>query len=350
LSDTTDTAVSGAGAAGAPAVSDATASAGPDGGAPQARASRSLLLVLEPGGADTPAGASLLAEGSRLAAHLGIAVKALTWNAGESGEPAGVGAVAAVLVASVAAAAAPAAVLFVDSDLGRELAPLVAHRLGCGAVLGCSDMLGGESGGLVFMKPVYGGWLEQETRVGDAAAVVVTLDLSGIEVAAPAGDQAPAIDVLSVPATVAAGEPRVRRLELLPPDAKSVDLVHARRIVSAGMGAADEELLAAVTELADLLDGSVGATRPVVDEGRLPKERLIGQTGRTVTPDLYVALGISGSPHHIAGVRKADTILSVNRDPRAPIFQFSDVGYVADLREVLPALVTKIKEWRDAGE
>jgi electron transfer flavoprotein alpha subunit len=102
-----------------------------------------------------------------------------------------------------------------------------------------------------------------------------------------------------------------------------------------------------VGELADLLQGSVGATRPVTDEGRLPKERLIGQTGRSVTPELYVALGVSGSPHHVAGVRSADRVLSVNRDVRAPIFQFSDVGYVADLEEVLPALVRRISEWRD---
>jgi electron transfer flavoprotein alpha subunit len=88
----------------------------------------------------------------------------------------------------------------------------------------------------------------------------------------------------------------------------------------------------------------------VVDDGRLPKERLIGQTGRTVTPELYMALGISGSPHHIAGLRRADRVLSVNRDVRAPIFQFSDVGYVADLELVLPALVSRIKEWRGAIE
>ena len=113
------------------------------------------------------------------------------------------------------------------------------------------------------------------------------------------------------------------------------------------MGAAGADLLGTVRELADLLEGSVGATRPMVDEGHLPKERLIGQTGRTVAPDLYVALGISGSPHHVAGVRKAERVLSINRDVRAPIFQFSDVGYVAGLEEVLPALVAKIKAWRD---
>ena len=117
--------------------------------------------------------------------------------------------------------------------------------------------------------------------------------------------------------------------------------------MAAGSGVAGEGLRDAVGDLADLLDGSVGATRPVTDEGHLPKERLIGQTGRSVTPELYLALGISGSPHHLAGVRSADRILSVNRDVRAPIFQFSDVGYVADLEEVLPALVARIKAWRD---
>ena len=242
------------------------------------------------------------------------------------------------------------AVLFADSDVSRELAPLLAHRLGCGALLGCSDVVAGRSGGPIFVKPVYGGWLEQEVRAGAGTTAVVTLDLSGIETPAAADEQAPVLETLEIAAGAADAAAKVRRLELLPPDAKSVDLIHAKRIVSAGMGVGGEELLAAVQELAGLLDGSVGATRPVVDEGRLPKERLIGQTGRTVTPDLYVALGISGSPHHVAGVRKADKIVAVNRDPRAPIFQFSDVGYVADLQAVLPALVARIKEWRDAGE
>jgi electron transfer flavoprotein alpha subunit len=115
------------------------------------------------------------------------------------------------------------------------------------------------------------------------------------------------------------------------------------------MGTATDRLMAGVHELAELLQGSVGATRPVVDEGRLPKERLIGQTGRTVAPDLYVALGVSGSPHHVAGLRKAEKVVSINRDPRAPVFQFSDVGYVGDLEAVLPALIAKIKGWRDAS-
>jgi electron transfer flavoprotein alpha subunit len=207
---------------------------------------------------------------------------------------------------------------------------------------------------LTFVKPVYGGWLEEEVILADGFVPVVTLDLAGMEFPESAAGEAAALaraEVLSLPSdSVVGSNPRVRHLETIAPDARSVDLTHAKRIVAAGMGTASDNLLAAVHELADLLEGSVGATRPMVDEGRLPKERLIGQTGRTVTPDLYLALGISGSPHHMAGVRKADRVLSINRDTRAPIFQFSDVGYVADLEEVLPALVAKIEEWRDAPE
>ncbi len=235
--------------------------------------------------------------------------------------------------------------LLAHTDLGRHLAPMVAHRLGSGAVIGCSDVLVCD-GAPVFVKPVYGGWLEQEIEPAPGSVPVATIDLDGL--AAPESPPAdlPEPEVLEI---AGAATSSVRSLELIPPDVRTVDLVHAKRIVAAGSGSASDSLLAAARELADLLDGSVGATRPVVDDGRLPKERLIGQTGRTVTPDLYLALGISGSPHHMAGVQKAGKILSIDRDTRAPIFQFSDVGYVADLEDVLPALVQKIKEYRDAS-
>lgn len=316
-----------------------------------------LLLVLEPsapGGPDlAPA---LRAEGERIGRALDWAVRAVTWQTHAADDVAGLA--DAVAAAAAAEPEAAAAVLLADSDLGRRLAPVVAARLDSGAVLGCSDVRVADSGP-VFVKPVYGGWLEVEVSPAPGTVPVATLEVAGIEVMAStvsaegdptaAGVSVGTAEVLEVRPRPA-GAPGVKRLEVLPPDARSVDLVHAKRIVAAGMGTADEQLLGAAAELADLLEGSVGATRPMVDDGRLPKERLIGQTGRTVTPDLYVALGISGSPHHVAGVRKADRIVAVNRDPRAPIFQFADVGYVADLREVLPALVARIKEWRDAGE
>lgn len=305
---------------------------------------RLLVVVEPPSDGNEPAGPVLMAEGARLARDLGVDAHFVNWPPGQDLD---LGALAAAL-ADVAVRERPAAVLLADTDVGRQLAPMVAHRLGSGAVVGCSDVRVRDMT-LVFVKPVYGGWLEREIGPVSGTVPVATLDLSGMEApdsssdGSPVPDMVPAVVEMPTPAV-----PLVRRLELVPPDPRSVDLVHARRIVAAGSGSASDDVLAAVRELAELLEGSVGATRPVVDDGRLPKERLIGQTGRTVTPELYLALGISGSPHHVAGVRKADRILAVNRDARAPIFQFSDVGYVADLEVVLPALVQKIKEWRDA--
>jgi electron transfer flavoprotein alpha subunit len=317
---------------------------------------RTILVVAEPpaGAGDAAAAAArvaLAAEANRLTAALDALVGFATWR--ETAEPDFPGLAAVVAGAARSAGGGLAAVLIQDGDLGRQLAPLVAMLLGSAAVLGASDARVTAAAGLVFVKPVYGGWLEQAVWAAPGFVPVATLDLAGLELTESAAAQAAAAladaHVLEVaPAAAPGAMPRVRHLETRPPDARSVDLVHAKRIVTAGMGTANETLLAAVAELADLLEGSVGATRPVVDEGRLPKERLIGQTGRTVAPELYVALGVSGSPHHMAGVRKADRVVSINRDVRAPIFQFSDVGYVADLEEVLPALIDKIKAWRDA--
>jgi electron transfer flavoprotein alpha subunit len=341
----------------------------PDNRGAAADASRStLLVVVEPPGdgqeaSATTARVTLAAEAGRVAAALGARPRFVTWPADPEVDFDSL----ADSAAAEAAQTQSLAVLVQDGDIGRRLAPLIALRLGTGAVLGCSDVMtaartaspdaaeAGAGAPLTFVKPVYGGWLEQEVVAAKGFVPVVTLDLAGVEFPESAVGEAIAAlaraETLSVPNDSAAGStPRVRHLETIPPDARSVDLTHAKRIVAAGMGTASDSLLAAVHKLADLLEGSVGATRPMVDEGRLPKERLIGQTGRTVTPDLYLALGISGSPHHMAGVRKADRVLSINRDTRAPIFQFSDVGYVADLEEVLPALVAKIEEWRDAPE
>ncbi|MBN1628852.1 MAG: electron transfer flavoprotein subunit alpha/FixB family protein [Thermoleophilia bacterium] len=310
-------------------------------------ANRSLLVVVEPPreGLESSA-AVLLAEAARLGARLDVDVRSVTWPP----EPGIESETLAVAVAEAALRAQAVVVLVADTDLGRQLAPLVARRLGSGAVVGCTDVRV-DHGWPVFVKPVYSGWLEQEIAPAAGTITVVALDLAGMaesaaETASGAASKAlPSPEVLAVEASQ---QPRVRSLEVTPPDPASVDLVYATRIVAAGSGGVSPELLAAVDELAALLGGSVGATRPVVDDGYLPKERLIGQTGRTVAPELYMALGVSGSPHHVAGVRAAEKIVAINRDVRAPIFQFADVGYVADLEEVLPALVRRIKEWRDA--
>jgi electron transfer flavoprotein alpha subunit len=321
-----------------------------------------LLVVVEPPGPGGEAGAAVfVAEGGRIARALGVAARFVTWPEDPDLD---LDALAAAL-ARLAEKAAPLAVLLADTDIGRQLAPMVAHRLGTGSVLGCSDVRlrsgdsriepgaglsaqrqagPGSEPVLTFVKPVYGGWLEREVQAEEGFPIVATLDAAALGAPPAPPETPPSPELLEIGA---GGTGKIHRLELLPPDFRSVDLTHAERIVTAGSGGTGSALLIAVQELAELLEGSVGATRPVVDDGLLSKERLIGQTGKTVSPKLYLALGLSGSPHHLAGIRGAERVIAINRDAHAPIFQFSDVGYVADLDEILPALVNKIKEWRD---
>lgn len=236
--------------------------------------------------------------------------------------------------------------LFYHSDLSKEVAPRVATGLHTVPVTGCTDIRV-QRDSPIYVRLLYGGRYEQEIIYAFPGLELATLTPELLtEGALPESRHTNIVDVnLELIDDV----PRTEYLELIPPDHRTVDIVHAKRIVGVGAGCIDPELLEMVKEMSSLLEGSIGATRPVVDDGYVPKERMIGQTGKAVAPDLYLALGISGSPHHIAGIQEAGEIVSVNRDPHAPIFGFSDVGYVADLKSVLPKLVDLMRRYRDEG-
>lgn len=336
-----------------------------------------VVLVPEVEGRESAA-AALAAEGARIARALGGQVTILRIASADA-RPDVEESVKAL--AGRVRALQPRAVLMLDGDLSRELAPRLALTAGSTAIVGCTGVAVA-GGATLYSKPVYGGWLEQELSYADGSLEVVTLVGSGLSAVAAESAGAPSATPPVTETTLevggAAGSPAVRRLEIVPPDFRTVDIVHAKRIVAAGMGAsgptpgaagatpgprpeggpvtgepaepAGDGLMSHVRALAELLEGSVAATRPMVDEGSLPKDRLVGQTGKTVAPELYLALGISGSAHHVAGIQGAGTILAVDRDPAAPIFQYADAGYVADLREILPALVKRIEKWRDGGD
>lgn len=141
-------------------------------------------------------------------------------------------------------------------------------------------------------------------------------------------------------AELAAGSTRI--VERIPPDPQTVDVADAEVIISAGLGC-NEQTFVQVQELTRLLNASLGVTRPVYDLGFAGFERMVGQTGKTVAPRLYLALGISGSMHHIGGIKDSKRIVSVNIDPKVPIFPNSDEGFVADLREVMPLLLERVR-------
>ncbi|MGD0231993.1 MAG: electron transfer flavoprotein subunit alpha/FixB family protein [Syntrophorhabdales bacterium] len=236
--------------------------------------------------------------------------------------------------------------LLADSDRGRELGPRIAAHLGNAAVTACVG-IDVRDGRLVYVHPLFGGWLEQEVLFSQPFHEVATIRPDALDKKEMAGRTPAEVIVLQV--ETPPGLPGLTPLGIIPPDYRTADILDARRVIGVGSGCADPKLLDLVEELTHLLEGALGTTRPVVDDGYLPKERMIGQTGKTILPELYLALGISGSPHHVAGIQQAGTVLSVNRDQRAAIFNVSDVGFVGDLQAVLPKLIDRMKRYRDEG-
>ena len=234
-----------------------------------------------------------------------------------------------------------------DTTIGRELAPRLAALLNTGIVTNCVriDLFNSEKP--EFYRHVYAGQLYQEVVPETDCTILVTIDPAVLNVRPVS---ATAVETLIIESKLSPESIKTRHLEFLPADFQKVDVADAATIVAAGMGAATDDLFPLVEELAALLEGAIGTTRPVVDTGKIPRERLIGQTGRVVGPDFYFALGISGASHHVGGIQDSRKIVAVNRDPRAPIFQNTDAGVVADLRDVLPGLIARIKKAKADGE
>lgn len=235
-----------------------------------------------------------------------------------------------------------------DTPAGRELAPRLAAFLECHIVTGCVKMDLGNPEESKFYRSVLGGQLYQEITLGLDKTVIVTLDVNTLKIAPPM--ETGKVKTLLIESALPADLIKVKHIENVPADFKTVDVTEADTIVAAGMGAISDELYPLVTELAALLEGSVGATRPVIDSGKITRDRLIGQTGKTVSPDFYLALGISGASHHTGGIQDSGKIVAVNKDPQAPIFKNADTGAVIDLKEVLPKLIERIKKAKADGE
>ncbi|HEY9404044.1 MAG TPA: electron transfer flavoprotein subunit alpha/FixB family protein, partial [Pyrinomonadaceae bacterium] len=143
---------------------------------------------------------------------------------------------------------------------------------------------------------------------------------------------------------VEVGEVRMQPEEPFQEVKQAVDLSKADTIIAIGRGIKGQEHIALAQQLADLLGGEIAASRPICDAGWLPIDRQIGSSGQTVTPKLYIALGISGAIQHLVGMKNASTIVAVNKDPEAPIFDIADYGIVGDLFEVIPVLTEEIKK------
>ncbi|WP_150290993.1 electron transfer flavoprotein subunit alpha/FixB family protein [Sphingobium estronivorans] len=222
--------------------------------------------------------------------------------------------------------AAPAArtlIVFPSGSDGEAMAGLLAARWNA-VLLGRLSGIVRDGEDLVVTRPAYGGRIGLELRVTGGVAVATMNE--------PIGDA----EILSV-------APVRSEVQRVPLPARKAALEGARIVISGGRGL-DSEAFAVLDKIADRIDGALGASLPAVDLGLAPVSRQIGQSGNFVTPRLYLAAGISGTPQHLAGIGTATQIIAINKDADAPIFRFAEIGLVIDARDLLPELLRSIEE------
>jgi electron transfer flavoprotein alpha subunit len=245
------------------------------------------------------------------------------------------------VVAEAVKSRAPALLMIGNTGFGVDLAPSLAVALGAPLA---SDVtgIGVDGGKFSVTRQIYEGKIDATVSFRDAPTVMVTVRASAFP--AEAGSKSGSVSELPI---AVPDEPAMRRfVEYVEAAVGDVDITASDVIVAVGRGIKEQENMGLVEELAKLLGGVVGCSRPIVDAGWLPKDRQVGSSGKTVKPKLYVAVGISGQFQHLSGMKAADTIVAINKDPKAPIFAAADYGIVGDLFKVVPALKEKIAEVR----
>lgn len=241
----------------------------------------------------------------------------------------------------------PWLLLMGNTIIGKELAPRLSVLLETGLISNCVKMDLGDRNNPRFYRPLLEGQIYQEVIFQTDKTMLVTMN-PGVLNITPVSQMTKA-KISVIKPKLSPDILRVKHLEFLPVDFHAIDVTDADVVVSAGMGTITSDALTLVEELAGLIGGAIGTTRPVIDEGVLPKDRMIGQTGKVVKPGFYLAMGISGSTHHIGGIKDSGTIVAINNDPNAPIFRNSDLGIIDDVRNVLPKVIERIKQEKRDG-
>lgn len=252
------------------------------------------------------------------------------------------------VIADVITDVEPQIVLFGATTTGRDIAPRIASELSCGLTADCTELEIGDhkikdtvyENTLLQNRPAFGGNIVATIVSPESSPIMSTVREGVMKLADLQEGRKAEVEVRKSTATDKDFMSEILesvRIE------KDIDLAAEKIIVTAGMGACNEESLALVKELAEVLGGEVGATRPVADSGLLSRERQVGQTGITVRPTLYICCGVSGQIQHRAGMAESQRIIAINNDPDAPIFSIAHYGIVGDVNNVLKEMIKAYK-------
>ena len=233
----------------------------------------------------------------------------------------------------------PSFVLFPHTYQVRDFAPKLATRFNQVLI---SDVIGiRNEAGPIFVRQLFQGKLNADVKAGGPQPHFVSIQAGAFR-AEQAQNGTAEVDKFAV--QLDAASIRTKPLDPFRESARAVDLTAAEIIVSVGRGIKEKENIALVEELAKALGGEIAASRPICDSGWLPMERQVGSSGQTVSPKVYMAIGISGAIQHLVGMKGSKTIVAINKDSNAPIFEVADYGIVGDLFEVVPALTEEVRK------
>ncbi len=245
----------------------------------------------------------------------------------------------AEVLAGLVGRLAPAAVLIAATGEGKEVAGRLAVKTGSGVITDAVELTAGDDGGLVAEQSIFGGAIIVKSRVRTGTPIIAVRPNSMEAVPAPA---AAGIEPAGVELTDAAKAVRITE-RVTAERGERPELTDAAIVVSGGRGVGNADNFALIEKLADSLGAAVGASRAATDAGWYPHQFQVGQTGKTVSPQLYLAVGISGAIQHRAGMQTSKTIMVINKDPEAPIFELADFGVVGDLFAVVPQLIEEVE-------
>ena len=229
----------------------------------------------------------------------------------------------------------PCAVMFGSTTIGTDIAGRLAAHLGLPMISSCVKV--SEDGKIV--SQICGGKIMTETNLGDNTTIITVIP-GGYKPEAGMNDDSPQI----TPIDITIGELDITLNQYIEPEITDVDITKEDVLISVGRGIQTEDNIELAEELAELLGGAVSASRPVVDQGWLPISRMVGKSGNMVKPKLYLALGISGAPEHVEGMADSETIIAINMDPNAPIFDIAKYGAEVDLFDLVDYLIEAIED------